>query len=143
MIEAYRAGADDAGREPGEVLLHASFSWAPDDEAALRGASAWRATLVPDYFTDDWHDPVAMQERARREISDERVRSSFIVSSDPEEHAERIREVERLGATIVVLMNISGEAPVEAVDVYGREVLPRLRGGRGGAARRGTRAASA
>jgi len=143
MIEAYRAGADDAGREPGEILLHASFSWAPDDETALRGASAWRATLVPDYFTDDWHDPVAMQERARREISDERVRSSFIVSSDPEAHAERIREVERLGATIVVLMNISGEAPVEAVEVYGREVLPRLRGGHGEAARRGTRAASA
>lgn len=130
LIETYRAAADDAGREPGEILLHVGFSWAPDDDAALAGANVWKATLIDDYFTADWHDPVAMQERAQREVSDDELRESFIVGSDPEEHAERIREIERLGATVVVLMNQSGGAPEEAIRVYGDRVLPALRGTR-------------
>ena len=36
--------------------------------------------------------------------------------------------MEELGATAVVLTNVSGSAPLEAVRVYGREVLPKLRG---------------
>src|SRR4051795_4049260 len=35
IIDAYRSAAEDAGREPGEIVLQAGFSWAPDDEAAL------------------------------------------------------------------------------------------------------------
>ena len=68
-----------------------------------------------------------MSERAEREISDEEFRESVIVSSDPDEHVERIKELEALGATIVVLMNVSGAAPEEAVRVYGEHVLPALR----------------
>ena len=47
--------------------------------------------------------------------------------TDPEVHAERVREVERLGATIVGLMNISGADPRGAIDTYRDKVLPRLR----------------
>src|SRR4051795_7076562 len=32
VIEAYRAACDEAGREPGEILLQAGFSWAPSDD---------------------------------------------------------------------------------------------------------------
>ena len=39
---------------------------------------------------------------------------------------ERIREVEKLGATTVALMNCSGADPHRAIEVYGREVLPDL-----------------
>jgi coenzyme F420-dependent glucose-6-phosphate dehydrogenase len=53
---------------------------------------------------------------------------SLIISPDPDEHVERIREIQTLGATAVVLMNVSAAAPLEAVRVYGREVLPKLRG---------------
>jgi coenzyme F420-dependent glucose-6-phosphate dehydrogenase len=38
LIDAYRAACDDAGREPGEIILQTGFSWAEDDEAALEGA---------------------------------------------------------------------------------------------------------
>jgi coenzyme F420-dependent glucose-6-phosphate dehydrogenase len=49
------------------------------------------------------------------------------VSSDPAQHAERVREIERLGATIVCLQNASGAAPENALRVYGEQVLPVLR----------------
>ena len=41
---------------------------------------------------------------------------------------ERIREIEKLGATVVCLQNASGSAPEHALEVYGRKVLPALRG---------------
>jgi coenzyme F420-dependent glucose-6-phosphate dehydrogenase len=128
VIEAYRAACDDAGGEPGEIILQAGFSWAEDDDAALEGARVWKSTQIPDYFTDDWHDPRAMYERGEAEVSDEEFKQSYIISADPEHHAERIREIERLGATVVCLQNGSGAAPERALEVYGESVLPALRG---------------
>jgi coenzyme F420-dependent glucose-6-phosphate dehydrogenase len=58
------------------------------------------------------------------------VRESLIISADPSAHVDRVREVEKLGATIVALMNVSGNAPHDAIRVYGGKVLPSLRGGR-------------
>lgn len=130
IIDAYRDACEDAGREPGEIILQAGFSWAEDDAAALEGARVWKSTQIPDYFTDDWHDPRAMYERAEREIADDDFTQAYIVSSNPEHHAERVREVERLGATVVCLQNGSGAAPEQALRVYGDEVLPALRGAR-------------
>ena len=51
---------------------------------------------------------------------------SFIVSSDPGVHVERLREVERMGATIVMLANNSGADPHAAIETYGEQVLPAL-----------------
>jgi coenzyme F420-dependent glucose-6-phosphate dehydrogenase len=130
IIDAYRGACEDAGKEPGEIILQTGFSWAEYDEAALEGARVWKSTQIPDYFTDDWHDPRAMYERAEREVSDEEFKESYIVASDPELHAERVREVERLGATVVCLQNGSGAAPERALRVYGERVLPALRGAR-------------
>jgi coenzyme F420-dependent glucose-6-phosphate dehydrogenase len=126
VIEAYRAACEDAGREAGEIILQAGFSWAEDDDAALEGARVWKSTQIDDYFTDDWHDPKAMYERAEKEISDDEFKESYIVSSDPEQHVERIREIEQLGATVVCLQNGSGAAPEQALEVYGNSVLPAL-----------------
>jgi coenzyme F420-dependent glucose-6-phosphate dehydrogenase len=130
LIEAYNAACDDAGKDPGEIILQTGMSWAEDDDAALEGARVWKATLADQYFTDDWHNPRAMLENAEREFSDEEFREQYIVSSDPSEHAERLREVEQLGATVVCVQNASGAAPDRALAAYGEEVLPALRGAR-------------
>ena len=90
----------------------------------------WKATQPQEYFTDDWHDPQAMYEKAEREVSDEEFLESYIVGSDPELHVERIREIEQLGATIVCLQNASGADPLGALRTYGERVLPALKGAR-------------
>jgi coenzyme F420-dependent glucose-6-phosphate dehydrogenase len=130
LIDAYRGACDDAGKEPGEIILQAGFSWAPDDDAALEGARVWKATQPAEYFTDDWHDPRAMYEKAEREVSDDEFKDSYIIGSDPEHHVERIRAIEQLGATIVCLQNGSGAEPIEALVTYGRQVLPAVRSAR-------------
>jgi coenzyme F420-dependent glucose-6-phosphate dehydrogenase len=130
LVDTYKAACEDAGREPGKVILQGGFSWAEDDDDAFEGAKPFKATMPDEFYTDDWHDPGAMFEHADAKYSDDEFREQFIIGSDPEEHVERIREIEKLGADVVVLMNNSGAAPLEAVRVYGQRVLPALKGSR-------------
>lgn len=126
IINAYRGAAEDAGREPGEVILQAAFSWASDDDAAFEGCRVWKGSQPKEFYRDDWHDPGAMYEEAESQVSDEDLKETMIISSDPGVHGERIREVEEMGATIVALMNNSGGDPLGAIETYKGSVLPRL-----------------
>ncbi|HEX2016615.1 MAG TPA: TIGR03557 family F420-dependent LLM class oxidoreductase [Solirubrobacteraceae bacterium] len=132
VIEAYRAAADNAGRQPGEILLQLGASWAGDDDAALEGARVWKGAQPDEFYTDDWHEPGKMYEEGERQTSDDDLREAFIVSCDPEVHVERIRAVAELGATIVVIMNNSGADPHGMIRTYAERVLPALRGERRG-----------
>lgn len=126
VIDAYRSECEDAGREPGTIVLQAQFSWAEDDDAALEGARVWKGAQPDEFYTEDWHRPKDMEEHAAEQVSDEDLKEALIISSDPAVHLDRIREVEKMGADIVGLMNVSGAAPMRAVEVYGESVLPKL-----------------
>ena len=126
VINAYKAACEDAGKEPGEIVLQVQFSWAEDDDAALEGCRVWKGSQPQDYYTDDWHRPTDMHRHAEETVSDDDLKEKLIISSDPEVHAERIREAERLGATTIMAMNVSGADPHKAIEVYGGQVLPAL-----------------
>jgi coenzyme F420-dependent glucose-6-phosphate dehydrogenase len=126
VIDAYKSACEDAGKEPGEIVLQVQFSWAQDDDTALESARVWKGAQPDEYYTDDWHHPEKMYEHGEETVSDEDLKEALIISSDPEEHVERIREAERLGATTIAAMNVSGADPHKAVEVYGGKVLPAL-----------------
>jgi coenzyme F420-dependent glucose-6-phosphate dehydrogenase len=126
IVDAYRGAAEDAGRQPGEIVLQTAFSWAESDERALEGCRVWKGSQPKEFYRDEWHDPAAMYEEGKRQTSDEELKETMIVAADPEVHAERIREVEEMGATVVALMNNSGADPLAAIDTYESSVLPRL-----------------
>jgi coenzyme F420-dependent glucose-6-phosphate dehydrogenase len=127
VIDAYRSACDDAGKDPGEIVLQVQYSWAEDDDSALEGARVWKGSQPDEFYTDDWHDPAAMYEEGEKQFDDEELKEALIVSSDPEVHAERVREAEKLGATAMMLMNVSGADPHRAIEVYAGDVLPAVR----------------
>jgi coenzyme F420-dependent glucose-6-phosphate dehydrogenase len=126
VIAAYRRSCEESGREAGEIILQSLFSWAEDDDAALEGAREWKATMPPELYTDPIHEPAEIQAQGR-DVSDSKFKASAIVGSDPASHVRKIRMIGQLGATAVVLMNVSGHDPHEALRVYGEHVLPELR----------------
>jgi len=126
VIAAYRRSAEQAGREPGEVILQGLFSWAESDEAALESAREWKATLVDEHYTDRIWDPAEIQANGRR-ISDAKFKAMGILSSDAAAHVRKIKAMQQLGATAIVLMNTSAADPLGALRVYGEHVLPELR----------------
>jgi coenzyme F420-dependent glucose-6-phosphate dehydrogenase len=94
----------------------------------MESARKWKGAQPEDHYTDDWHRPSQMYLHGESEMSDEEFAENAIVSSDPEVHIERIRELEKLGATVIVLQNNSGADPLGAIRFYGEHVLPALRG---------------
>jgi coenzyme F420-dependent glucose-6-phosphate dehydrogenase len=127
VIAGYRAGVEEAGREPGEIILQTMASWAPTDDAALEGAREWKGTLVPEHYTDDVHDPALIRANGA-EVPDAMFKAGAILSADSETHVRRIKAIQQLGATAIAVMIISGADPRGTLRRYGEEVLPELRG---------------
>ena len=123
IIKTYKGACE---REP-LVLLQAVFSYADDDGKALEAAREWKGTMVDRHYTDHVHDPAEIYRAGEAEVSDEMFTKQVICSSDPSAHVKRIKAIEKLGADVVVLMNVSGADPHAALRVYGDRVLPELR----------------
>ncbi len=126
VIASYRRARDEAGKDPGEIILQGLFSWAEDDETALESAREWKATQVDEHYTDPIHEPAEIQANGR-EVSDREFKAGAIISSDPAAHVRKIKAIGALGATAVMLMNVSSADPQAALRVYGEQVLPELR----------------
>jgi coenzyme F420-dependent glucose-6-phosphate dehydrogenase len=131
VIEAYRDACRRHGRAEGEIILHAGFAWAEDEDAVIRGARKWKPTQLPELYLEDIPDQEDMQRRADAQMTDEEfAKEGFIIGSDPEEHVTRIRELEAAGASVVCLQLIGDADPLGSIRTYGEEVLPVLRGAR-------------
>ncbi|HYY63734.1 MAG TPA: hypothetical protein VE688_03915 [Gaiellaceae bacterium] len=102
---------------------------APSDDEALEAARVWKGAVPEEFYTDGWLDPKAMYERGEEKVSDDEFKQHFIVSADPDEHVERIKRLEQLGEgdVVVKLSNQSGPNALEAIRIYGEQVLPKLR----------------
>jgi len=95
-----------------------------------RRPRVWKGAQPKELYRDDWHEPAKMYEYAEQRVSDDDLRQAIVISSDPEAHINGARELQRMGATIVVLANASGADPLGAIEIYGDQVLPALRGQR-------------
>jgi coenzyme F420-dependent glucose-6-phosphate dehydrogenase len=123
IIDAYRSAGGG-----GEIILQSGFHLAEDEAGAIAATKKWKATQLDESYLRDLHDPAEMFAKADAEVSDEEfAKQGFIVGSDPEEHVERISEMEGLGATVVCLQLIGDLDPMGSIERYGSEVLPKLR----------------
>jgi coenzyme F420-dependent glucose-6-phosphate dehydrogenase len=126
VIAAYRRAAEAAGREPGEIVLQGMASWAQDDETALAAAREWKGTLVDENYSDPVADPAEVG-KLGEQVSDMRFKAMGLISADPDAHVRKIKAMRELGATAIVIMNISGADPLGMIRTYGERVLPGLR----------------
>jgi coenzyme F420-dependent glucose-6-phosphate dehydrogenase len=126
ILATYRAARTEAGRDPGEVILQVPTAWAEDEERLLEGSRMWKATQPPAMYIENIPDPARMQDMVS-DMSDADFVSGALVSTDPDEHVEKLASFAALGATVLCLQNISGADPHGTIRTYGETVLPRLR----------------
>ncbi|GGD29347.1 F420-dependent glucose-6-phosphate dehydrogenase [Microbacterium faecale] len=127
LIPAFDEGIRKADRNKDDVdrMLEVKVSFRPDRDAALENTRFWAPlALTPDEKMGV-DDPVEMQ-RLAQELPTERAASRFIVSDDPEEHVAQIQRYLDLGFTHLVFHD-PGHDQETFLELYGREVLPRLR----------------
>jgi probable non-F420 flavinoid oxidoreductase len=121
MIEAYRGAG---GR--GKTILQVHLSWAPtEDEAYSIAHDQWR--------TNVWAPPVPWDLETAEHfdvlgegVSEQQVRSSVLVSSDPAQHAEWLHDLVQVGFDEVYLHHV-GQTQQAFIETFGEKVLPQLR----------------
>jgi len=127
VIGTYKDACEKAGKEIGIVIVQAVFSYAADDDKAREAAREWKGTMVDRHYTDEVTDPAEIYRNGESEVPDEEFTKQVICSADPSTHVQRIKTIEKLGADVVALMNVSSADPHAALRVYGDKVLPELR----------------
>ncbi len=126
VIAAYRKAAQEAGREPGEIILQGIAAAAETDDLALESSREWKATLRDEPYAEDVADPAQVGQLGE-DLSDRKYKMMAMLGPDPAKHVRQIKAMQAMGATAVVVMNVSGADPLGTVRLYGEHVLPQLR----------------
>ncbi|MGH2498520.1 MAG: glucose-6-phosphate dehydrogenase (coenzyme-F420) [Candidatus Limnocylindria bacterium] len=126
LLPALEKGAREAGRDPSRIerMIEMKVSFDTDRARALEDCKEWAALALPAEDKAGVEDPREMERRAG--AASDRAHTRFIVSTDPDEHVDRIRPYRELGFTHLVF-HAPGADQERFLRLYAREVLPRLR----------------
>ncbi len=127
LLTRFAEGAREGGRNPDAMpkVLQLHLSWAATDEEAMRNALVeWPngGMRIP---RSDIRSPFEFEQLART-VRPEDFAGRMVVSADPDLHRAEIQRCLDAGFNRVYLHN-AGRNQAEFLEVFGREVLPRLR----------------
>ena len=127
LLPAVADGAQKAKRDGTKIekLIEMKVSYDPDKQRALEETRHWAALALTAEEKMGVEDPREMERRADA-LPLEKAASRWIVSSDPDEHVERIGEYVGMGFTHLVL-HMPGPDQERAITLYAKDILPRLR----------------
>jgi coenzyme F420-dependent glucose-6-phosphate dehydrogenase len=127
LLPAVREGAEKAGRSIADLdlMIEVKVSFDHDRDAAMRATRFWGALGLSAEQKSGVEDPVEMQ-RLADALSVEQTAKRFIVSTDPDEHVEKIKGYLDVGFTHLVF-HAPGPDQETFLRLYGKEILPRLR----------------
>lgn len=127
LLPAVKAGAEAAGRQLSDLdmMIEVKVSFDHDRDAAMEATRFWGALGLSPEQKHGVEDPVEMQ-RLADELTVEQTAKRFIVSTDPDEHVEKIKTYIDLGFTHLVF-HAPGPDQAKFLKLYGQEILPRLR----------------
>jgi len=127
LLPAVTSGRSEAKRESDAFtrMIEMKVSFDPDRHVALQATRHWAALALSADEKTSVEDPLEMERLADR-VPVERAAARFIVSTDPEEHVERIAAYVELGFDHLVF-HAPGPDQQRFLELYSTHVLPRLR----------------
>ena len=127
LLPAVDAGLAKAGRAPDVIdrMIEMKVSFDTDRERALQDTRYWGALALSPEEKMNVEDALHM-ERLADALPVERTASRWIVSSDPEEHVEKIRPYIELGFNHLVF-HAPGPDQARFLRLYAERLLPLLR----------------
>jgi len=148
-MQHVRAGADEAGRDPGDIVIHcATATYISDDRDEARNEVRWFPALVANHIADilRHHDPdvlpdyVAEYVKARTDydyrhhaapgyhgayVPDE-ICDRFCVLGSVEECAAKVQELADIGVSEFNIYPYVTDLD-DVLETYGSEIVPRMR----------------
>jgi G6PDH family F420-dependent oxidoreductase len=119
-------GCREAGKDPDafKYILQLHLSWASTDEEAMTNAMVEWPNGGMKFPKQDIRSPLDFEQMAKL-VRPEDFQGRMLISSDPEKHREQILKFLDLGFDQIYLHNV-GRNQAEWIEVFGREVLPKL-----------------
>ena len=127
LLPNVAAGIQASGRKPQdiEMMIEMKVSFDSDRERALQDTRHWAALALSPEEKSSVEDPFEM-ERLADQLPAERAATRWIVSSDPDEHVEKIRAYIDMGFRHLVF-HAPGTDQERFLNLYADQILPRLR----------------
>jgi coenzyme F420-dependent glucose-6-phosphate dehydrogenase len=127
LLPAFEEGAREAGKDPARLdrMIEVKVSFDTDRKRALEDTRHWGALALSGQEKVGVEDPIEM-ERLADALPTERTASRWIVSTDADEHVEKIRFYTDLGFNHLVF-HAPGPDQRRFLDLYAEKVLPLLR----------------
>jgi len=127
LLPNVAVGLERSGRSMDQLekMIEMKVSFDTDRSRALEDTRHWAALALSAEEKMGTEDPIEM-ERLADALPVERAASRWIVSTDPEEHIERIAPYIKLGFRHLVF-HAPGSDQERFLRLYSKEILPRLR----------------
>jgi coenzyme F420-dependent glucose-6-phosphate dehydrogenase len=126
LFGKFDEGAREAGKDPSRMprVLQLHLSWATTDEEAMRNALVEWPNGGMKFPKSDIRSPFELEQMAKL-VRPEDFAGRLVVDSDPDVHRASIQRFVDLGFDRIYLHNV-GRNQREWIDVFGRDVLPKL-----------------
>ena len=126
LFDKFYEGAREAGKDPSRMpkVLQLHLSWAATYEEALSNALTEWPNGGMKFPKADIRSPFDFEQMAKL-VRPEDFKGRMLISPEPDEHLEYIQRFADLGFDRIYLHNV-GRNQRDWIDVFGREVLPRL-----------------
>jgi coenzyme F420-dependent glucose-6-phosphate dehydrogenase len=127
LLPNVAAGIQASGRkqENVDMMIEMKVSFDSDLKRALEDTRHWAALALSPEEKVSVEDPLEM-ERLADQLPAERAATRWIVSTDPEEHVEKIRPYVDMGFRHLVF-HAPGPDQARFLNLYADQVLPKLR----------------
>ncbi len=126
LFDRFAEGAREAGKDPDTMpkVLQLHLSWAQTDEEALANAMHQWPNGGMKFPKADIRSPFDFEQMARL-VRPEDFTGRMVIDADPDVHRAAIQKFVDLGFDRIYLHNV-GRNQTEWIEVFGRDVLPKL-----------------
>ncbi|MGO4105569.1 TIGR03557 family F420-dependent LLM class oxidoreductase [Leifsonia sp. YAF41] len=126
LFNRFETGAREVGKDPSSMpkVLRLHLSWAETDELAMANALREWPNGAMRFPKSDIRSPFEFEQIAKH-LRPEDFDGRMVISSDPDVHRAHIQQFVDLGFDKIYLHNV-GRNQREWIDVFGRDVLPKL-----------------
>ena len=127
LLPNVATGIQVSGRKPEDVdmMIEMKVSFDTDPQRALADTQQWAALALSAEEKIGVEDPLEMEHLAEA-VPAERAAQRWIVSTDPDEHVQKIRPYLEMGFRHLVF-HAPGPDQAHFLNLYADQVLPRLR----------------
>ena len=124
IFDIFDKSASEQGKDPRslEKIAKPKISYAEDYDKAFKATEFWRASLIEDIFDLDISDPRKLEQKAKEEVPDEKVKESTLIVTSIEDLIKPIEEYFKVGYTRVYVHSTSPNE-IEFIQAFCDKIL--------------------